>query len=66
MQKNKLILLNLDIYSYENFYKNIYYPWKRNNLCFKWYSIYENNKTKINTTTLDKLIEFLKNNFIFT
>ena len=44
----KIVGLNLNILPNENFFKNIYYPWKKANLSFKWYSIFQNNKTKIN------------------
>ena len=46
--EDKLIKTNLNVFSNDNFYKNIYYPWKKNNMAFKWYSIFENNKTKLN------------------
>ena len=46
MQK-EVMKLNLNVYSNENFFKNIYYPWKKSNLLFKRYSIFENNRTKI-------------------
>jgi len=44
----ELIKLNLNVMSNENFYKNIFYPWKKNNIMFKWYSIFNSNKTKLN------------------
>ena len=46
--EKEVMKLNLNVYSNENFFKNIYYPWKKSNLLFKWYSIFENNRTKIN------------------
>ena len=39
----KIVDLNLNILPNENFFKNIYYPWKKTNLCFKWYLIFQNN-----------------------
>lgn len=54
--EEELIKLNLNIYNNDNFYKNIFYPWKKNNLCFKWYSVYENNKTKINKIYLREVL----------
>ena len=44
--EKEFLKLNLDIIKNENYFKNIYYPWKKTNMAFKWYSIYENNKTK--------------------
>ena len=58
----KIVGLNLNILPNENFFKNIYYPWKKANLSFKWYSIFQNNKTKINKIFLR---EFLYT-YIFT
>ena len=40
----------------ENFYKNIFYPWKKNNIMFKWYSIFNNNKTKLNDIYLREFV----------
>ena len=52
----KIVDLNLNILPNENFFKNIYYPWKKANLCFKWYSIFQNNKTKINKIFLREFL----------
>ena len=40
----------------ENFYKNIFYPWKKNNIMFKWYSIFNNKKTKLNDIYLREFV----------
>lgn len=49
--EDKLITLDLNILIQDNFFKNIY------NLSFKWYSIFENNKTR-----LQKI--YIRENFI--
>ena len=54
--ETELIKLNLNVMSNENFYKNIFYPWKKNNIMFKWYSIFNNNKTKLNDIYLREFV----------
>ena len=63
--KDKLLDYELNIYSNDNFFKNIFYPWKESNLSFKWYSAFENNKTKINKLYLrESLYTYLYQNSI--
>jgi len=50
--ETELIKLGLNVYNNLNFYKNIFYPWKKTNICFKWYSIFQNNLNKINQIQL--------------
>ena len=54
--EEKLIELELNIITNVNFFKNIFYPWKKTNLSFKWYSIFQNNKTKLNKIFLREVL----------